>query len=68
MQFIYTELHLFFSSTTEQKDIRYDKTLKRIKILNQAGDYCLSLFNAGIVYYEQFSEGYCSCIIGCMNM
>lgn len=41
MQFNYTELHLFLSSTTEQKDIRYNKNLKRIKILSQAGDYCL---------------------------
>lgn len=46
MQFSYTELHLFLSSTTEQKGIRYNKNLKRIKILSQARDYCLYLTQA----------------------
>lgn len=41
MQFNYTELHLFLSSTTELKAITYNKNLKRINILSQARDYCL---------------------------
>lgn len=61
-----TELHLYLSSTTEQNCIRYNKNLKGLKHRVRPGT--TAFFNASIVYYKQFSEGYCSCIMCCMKM